>query len=87
MKINEDFVLRTVAGSNIVLPTGKACVDFNGMITLNSTATYIWKCMEKETTVEEIVDKVCQDYEISREDAESAVNTFVKQLKDVGCVE
>ena len=33
MKLKEGFLLREVAGSNIVVPVGKAELDFGGMLT------------------------------------------------------
>lgn len=32
MKIKSDYVMREVAGTYVVVPTGKACTDFSGMI-------------------------------------------------------
>lgn len=87
MKVKSDFVLRCVAGSNIVVPTGQACVDFNGMITLNDTGAFIWKCLEKDTTVDEIVAEIRKEYDISERDAKKAVETYLDQLKDAGCLE
>lgn len=86
MKVKSEFVLRSVAGSNIVVPTGSACVDFNGMITLNDTGAFIWRCMEEDTTVEKIVAEIRKEYDISAEDAEKAVNVYVEQLKEAGCL-
>ena len=47
MKIKEGFVLRTIAGSNIVVPVGAASIDFNGMITLNDSGAFLWKELEQ----------------------------------------
>lgn len=35
MKRNTDFMLRDIAGEVILVPTGAATQQFNGMITLN----------------------------------------------------
>ena len=32
MKIREGFLLRNVAGNNVVVPIGQATLDFNGMM-------------------------------------------------------
>ena len=42
MKRNTNFILREIAGENILVATGKAAQVFNGMITLNEVASFIW---------------------------------------------
>ena len=43
MKRNTNFILREIAGENILVATGEAAQIFNGMITLNEVASFIWK--------------------------------------------
>ena len=52
MKIKEGYLLREVAGSNIVVPVGSGNMDFSGVITLNEVGSFIWKQLEKDTTKE-----------------------------------
>jgi len=46
MKVKEGYMLREVAGNSVVVAVGKATLDFNGLITLNSTGTFLWKLLE-----------------------------------------
>ena len=43
MKIKEDFVLRKVADSYVVVPVNKLTLDFTGFFTKNKTVQYILK--------------------------------------------
>ena len=45
MKIREGFLLRNVAGNNVVVPIGQATLDFNGMMSLNETGAFIFSKM------------------------------------------
>jgi hypothetical protein len=45
MKLKEGFVLRDVAGSCVVVPTGTD-LNFNGMISLNDTGKVLWQRLE-----------------------------------------
>lgn len=47
MKIKSDYLLRKVADSYVVVPVGKATVDFNGMINLNETGAFLWQQLQK----------------------------------------
>ena len=42
MKLKEDFLLRQVADTWVVMPIGQEMLDFNGMLTLNETGAFLW---------------------------------------------
>ena len=58
MKIKEGFLLRTVAGSNIVVPIGAGSIDFSGVITLNEVGAFLWKLLEEPTNKEAMLEKL-----------------------------
>ena len=78
MKIKSNFAKRKIADSNIVVPVGPAIKDFNGMITLNDSASFFWDCMINETTEE----KVINEYDIDKETAKRDIEKFIKMLED-----
>ena len=80
MKIKEGFMLRNVADNYIVVPVGKASLEFKGLINLNGVGAFIWECLEKETTMEEVIDKVIKEYNIDNELATQDVNNFINKL-------
>lgn len=86
MKISEDFVLRQVADTWVVLPLKTDTVDFNGMIRLNGSGAMLWKCLEKGATREELVQALTSQYEVSREEAARDVDKFIETLNKVGCL-
>lgn len=47
MKLKENFVLRQVADTWVVLPVAEATLDFNGMLTLNETGAVLWRALEQ----------------------------------------
>ena len=87
MKIKDGYILRTVAGSNIVVPVGKRTLDFNGMITLNDTGAFIWQQLEHETDEDRIVAAILEAYEVEEPRARSCVESFLEKLREVGCLE
>ena len=64
MKRNTDFMLRDIAGEVILVPTGAATQQFNGMITLNEVAAFIWKNLDESKSKEELVDKIMDEFEV-----------------------
>lgn len=87
MKTKEGFVLRTIASSNIVVPVGAACVDFNGMITLNDSAAFLWRELEKSTDFEGLVAALLREYDVDEATARKCTEDFLARLRDVGCLD
>lgn len=81
MKIKEGYLLREVAGSNIVVPVGSGNMDFSGVITLNEVGSFIWKQLEKDTTKEEVLNNLLVEYDVDKATAESDIDEFINKLK------
>ena len=86
MKLKEGFILRSVAGNNVVIPTGKRTLDLNGMITLNETGAFIWRQLEQDADEEQIVAAILESYDVEPERAAKCVKTFLEKLREVGCL-
>lgn len=87
MKLNENFVLRQVADTWVVLPLGAATVDFSGMLSLNETGALLWQALEQGGGREEMADALTKEYIVTREQALADVDEFLAKLKKVGCLE
>ena len=81
MKIKEGYLLREVAGSNIVVPVGSGNMDFSGVITLNVVGSFIWKQLEKDATKEDILNNLLDEYDVDKATAERDVDEFINKLK------
>lgn len=81
MKLKEGFILRTVAGETVVLPTS-GVTSFDMMITLNDTGKFLWEKLTVGAEKDELVDALTLEYEVDRERAEKSVEAFVARLKE-----
>lgn len=86
MNLNKDFILRNIAGESILVATGSATQDFNGMITLNEVATFILENIDECETEEVLVEKVLEEFEIDEETAISDVREFLDQAIKLGII-
>lgn len=86
MKLKDGFVLRTIAGETVVVPSGDE-LDLSYMITLNETGAFLWKHLEEETTQEQLVQAVLAEYDISAEDADRYIGQFIAKLEAQGFLE
>ena len=87
MKLKEDFVLRQVADTWVVLPLGSATMNFNGMLTLNDSGVLLWRALEQGVGREALVDALTTEYEVSRQQALVDVDEFLNRLIQVGCLD
>ncbi|MBP3587966.1 MAG: PqqD family protein [Clostridia bacterium] len=87
MKIKEGFLLRQVADNWVVLPVGQACVDFNGMLSLNDSGALLWKALEQGGGREALADALLAEYEVERSVALADVDEFLAKLSKAGCLE
>ena len=86
MKINGTYVLRKVAGDNIIIPVGETALKYNGMLTVTETGADIWEAMEKESSIEEITQMILEKYEVEKETAEKDVRDFLEGLEKAGFI-
>lgn len=82
MKIKKGFVVRKVAGENIVVPVGDMSKTFHGMIRLNDTGNFLWNFFLKDHTEREAVEALLSEYEVDRATAEADVEKFSAILRE-----
>lgn len=82
MKIKEGFVVREVAGTYLALATGELSKIYNGSLTLNSSAKFIFDNLQTDTTKEEVIKKMLEYYEgLDEKTASEAFDEFVSKLE------
>jgi len=82
VRLKEGFILRQVAGENVVLSIS-ADVNLNGMITLNNTGCTLWKRLEQEAALEDLTAALLEEYEVDEQTAQTAAAQFVEKLKEL----
>ena len=88
MKIKKGFVLREMCGENIVAGEGLEHINFNKLISLNSTAAFLWKKVEgKEFTPKEMAGYLVEEYGIDMELALKDSKALCQAWIDAGIAE
>lgn len=85
MKIKPEYKLRKIGGTNIVVST--AGMDFQGIITINDTAEFIWKKLEAGAQEDEIISALALECNVAEDDITEDVKEFISTLKGAGIVE
>ena len=84
MKVSKEFVLREIAGDYIIIPTGKAVLEFNGLITVNEVGVSLWKMLQEEATYEELVKGILDEYDVEESVAREDIQEFLDTLINGG---
>ena len=86
MKLKDGVIFTSVADETIVVTVGEAADAFKGMIKLNATGAFIAQNLLQQTTKEELVARLCKEYEINEETAVEAVESIVEKFQSVGLI-
>ena len=76
MKIKEDFVLRKVADSYVVVPVNKLTLDFNGIINLNETGAFLFEKLQNDCEKADLLKAMLDEYEVSEKLETGGLVTF-----------
>lgn len=86
MKKTQTFIKRDINGESILIPTGDTAREFNGMITLQGTAGFIWDHIEEATSLEHLIDMITDEFDVDRKTAGSDAIFFIMQLLRAGMI-
>ncbi len=87
MKIKSDYVLRQVAATDVVVPIGESALSFDGLLVLNKTGVFLWHLLEKGAQIEDLVNALTSEYEVTQAEALADVTEFLDSLRPTGCLE
>ena len=83
----EEFLVRNIAGDNVMMPIGETAIKFNGLIMANDVAAFIWEQIENVETNEELAKMICEEFDVSYEVALGDATKLVAQMKKAGWIE
>ena len=83
MKTKDGFILREMCGENIITGEGLEHINFNKLISLNSTAAFLWNAVVgKEFTAESmaqlLVDEYGIDMELALKDSKALCQSWIE---------
>ncbi len=61
--------------------------DQQKILVLNDVGTFIWRCLETPCALEELVQKVQEEYDVDEDTARRDVEEFLKMLLDFRLVD
>ncbi len=87
MKIKNGFVLKSIAGENIVMPAGNNISSFDGAIVLNEVAAFVWSKLEESISRNELLEHILSEFDVDKETASRDLDTLLEKLISYGVIE
>lgn len=87
MKKSEKFIVKDVANNCVLIPFAEQVANFNGIITLNDTAEFLWKNISGDFDEKILITILCEKYNIDEDTARKSALKFIDVLKEVGAIE
>lgn len=81
IKIKPGFVLRKIANADIIVPIGSNIANFNGLITLNETAAFLFRLISQGSNISKLMEALINEYQIEPEVAKNDLEQFISELK------
>ncbi len=84
MRLKKEFITHESDGEQILVSSDTAA--FSGLARSNSTAAFIINCLKKDTTVEEITERMAKEYDAPKDVIARDVARIIEQLKSIGAL-
>ena len=79
---NREVVARQIEGELIIVPIRRGVGDLNSLYTLNPVGSVLWEFMTESHTVDEMVSRVCEEFEVTTSDAQNDIEKFLNSLME-----
>jgi hypothetical protein len=77
---NRDVVARQIEGELIIVPIRRGVGDMNSLYTLNPVGSLLWEFMAEDHTIPEMVQRVCDEFEVSSAQASADIESFLESM-------
>lgn len=78
----KDIVAREMEDETVLVPLASHVADMDTLMKLNETGAFIWKHLDGKRSLRDIVSLILETYEVTRPEAEEAVEEFMKEIAD-----
>jgi len=86
-KIKEDIVHRKIAGESILVPIRGELADMSNIFFMNPVGEFIWEHLDGKKNLDDIINMITEDFDVSRDIADNDAHEFVTDLQNAGLIE
>lgn len=83
---SDSIVSRKIADEFILVPIRQNVGDLESIYTLNETGARIWELIDGKIKVEEIKEKLIEEFEVTPEEVEKDIIEHLMQLEEIKAI-
>lgn len=90
MKISDNYLVKQIVDDYILIPVGQSVIDYKSILNLNETSTFLCKCLQEETTYDELLAKYYAEYEPDEAEKQLLkydMESFLYKAHELGVIE
>lgn len=81
-----EIVSRKIAGETILVPVKGKLADMQRIFSLNPVGEYIWRQLDGERDLQEIVNSIHLSFNVDRKQADTDLREFIGELASEGLI-
>lgn len=78
-RIKSGYILREIAGEYAIVPVDTESVFSNAVMAPNDSAVFLWKVFEQPSTIEDVVMKGMQEYDVTEDVIRKSTEHFIEE--------
>jgi hypothetical protein len=84
---NEHFVYRKIENETILVPVKENVGDMSCIYSLNEVGAFIWEHLDGQRTLNQILNMVADEFDVTTEDAEIDLHDYISDLDEIGAIQ
>lgn len=81
MKIKDGYILMNFADKYVAVAADDNADNAKAIITLNKSGAFAWGLLENEITYDEVIEKLLEKYDVTKETAKADFDEFLSILR------
>ena len=83
LKVSDQFILRTIADENLLIPVGEAAIHVKGLISLSESGSLLYDKLKDGCSREDLIAVLTAEYEVSEDEAARDTDAFLNQMRQL----
>lgn len=83
VQLKDRFVTRKIGEEMVLVPLESNVANMDEIFSMNSTACFIWECIDDQTTFDDVLQRIQDEFDVPHQLAEKDLHTFLKDLESL----
>lgn len=83
---SESVAFRKIGSETALVPVANEVGDLDSLLTLNETGSFIWGAIDGSTTLESILGRLLDEFDVDEAKARSDIEGFISELMELDLI-